>query len=250
MSIETLQNESPLYHIECRPGEVGRYVLLPGDPGRVSIIAELLDEPTKISHNREYVTYTGKLFGEKVSVTSTGMGCPSTAIAIEELKMAGADTFIRVGTSGTMQKFIEPGDLIIAWGAIRDEYTSQQYIPLEFPAVADLDVTLALRQAAINNKVSHHFGLTQTKDSFYGQHEPERMPVSGELQDRWNAWVKGGALCSEMEASTIFVVSSFLKCRAGGIMLAGGSDAELEVLLNTAVSGLKILIERDQNKLE
>ena len=163
MSIETLQKESPLYHIECRPGEVGRYVLLPGDPGRVSIIAELLDEPTKISHNREYVTYTGKLFGEKVSVTSTGMGCPSTAIAIEELKMAGADTFIRVGTSGTMQKFIEPGDLIIAWGAIRDEYTSQQYIPLEFPAVADLDVTLALRQAAINNKVRHHFGLTQTK---------------------------------------------------------------------------------------
>ena len=177
------------------------------------------------------------------------MGCPSTAIAIEELKMAGADTFIRVGTSGTMQKFIEPGDLIIAWGAIRDEYTSQQYIPLEFPAVADLDVTLALRQAARNIKVRHHIGMTQSKDSFYGQHEPERMPVSGKLQDRWNAWIKGGALCSEMEASTIFVVSSFLKCRAGGIMFAGGTGEDLNILLKTTVSGLKILIEQDQKKL-
>ena len=249
MSIETLQNKSTLYHIGCRPGEVGRYVLLPGDPGRVPIIAELLDEQKKISHNREYLTYTGKLFGENVSVTSTGMGCPSTAIAIEELKMAGADTFIRVGTSGTMQKFIEPGDLIIAWGAIRDEYTSQQYIPLEFPAVADLDVTLALRQAARNIKVRHHIGMTQSKDSFYGQHEPERMPVSGKLQDRWKAWIKGGALCSEMEASTIFVVSSFLKCRAGGIMFAGGTGEDLNILLKTTVSGLKILIEQDQKKL-
>ena len=249
MNISTQQNESALYHIGCHPGEVGRYVLLPGDPGRVSMIAELLDEPKKIAHNREYLTYTGKLFGEKVSVTSTGMGCPSTAIAIEELKMAGADTFIRVGTSGKMQKFIEPGDLIIALGAIRDEYTSQQYVPLEFPAVADLDVTLALRQAARNIKVRHHIGMTHTKDSFYGQHEPERMPVSVKLQDRWNAWIKGGTLCSEMEASTIFVVSSFLKCRAGGIMLAGGTDADLNVLLNTAVSGLKILIEQDQKKL-
>jgi uridine phosphorylase len=222
MIIDTSKTESALYHIGCRPGEVGRYVLLPGDPGRVPIIAELLDEPKKIAHNREYMTYTGKLLGEKVSVTSTGMGCPSTAIAVEELKMAGADTFIRVGTSGIMQKFIEPGDLIIAWGSIRDEYTSQQYIPLEFPAVADLDVTLSLRQAARDFKVSHHFGMTQ---------------------------IKGGTLCSEMEASTIFVVSSFLKCRAGGIMLAGGTDSDLDVLLNTAVSGLKILIEKDQNKM-
>jgi len=249
MNISTQQNESALYHIGCHLGEVGRYVLLPGDPGRVSMIAELLDEPKMIAHNREYLTYTGKLFGEKVSVTSTGMGCPSTAIAIEELKMAGADTFIRVGTSGKMQKFIEPGDLIIALGAIRDEYTSQQYVPLEFPAVADLDVTLALRQAARNIKVRHHIGMTHTKDSFYGQHEPERMPVSVKLQDRWNAWIKGGTLCSEMEASTIFVVSSFLKCRAGGIMFAGGTGEDLNILLKTTVSGLKILIEQDQKKL-
>ncbi len=149
-------NISKLYHIGCRRGEVGRYVLLPGDPGRVPMIASLLDDAKEISHNREYLTYTGTLLGEKVSVTSTGMGCPSTAIAVEELAIAGADTFIRVGTSGPMQDFIETGDLLIAWGAIRDEYTSKQYVPPEYPAVADLEVTLALRQAASDRGVRHH----------------------------------------------------------------------------------------------
>ena len=134
MGSDSTINMSKLYHIGCRRGEVGRYVLLPGDPGRVPMIASLLDDAKEISHNREYLTYTGTLLGEKVSVTSTGMGCPSTAIAVEELAIAGADTFIRVGTSGPMQDFIEAGDLLIAWGAIRDEYTSKQYVPPEYPA--------------------------------------------------------------------------------------------------------------------
>jgi uridine phosphorylase len=210
------------------------------------MIAGLLDDAREIAQNREYLTYTGKLSGEKVSVTSTGMGCPSTAIAVEELAMAGADTFIRVGTSGPMQDFIEPGDLLIAWGAIRDEFTSQQYMPLEYPAVADLDVTLALRQAARNRNLRHHVGLTQSKDSFYGQHEPERMPVARRLHDRWQAWVKGGTLCSEMEASTIFVITRILQCRAGGIMLAGGTHDDLSRLLETSVSAVSILIEQDK----
>ena len=245
MSIATELNKSVLYHIGCRRGEVGRYVLLPGDPGRVPMIAGLLEDAKEVAHNREYLTYTGKLSGEKVSVTSTGMGCPSAAIAVEELAMAGADTFIRVGTSGPMQDFIEPADLLIAWGAIRDEFTSQQYIPLEYPAVAHLDVTLALRQAARNRGLPHHVGITQSKDSYYGQHEPDRMPVAGQLQERWLAWVKGGALSSEMEASTIFVVSSILRCRAGGIMLAGGTHNDLSSLLETSVSAIEILIAQD-----
>ena len=235
-------NLSKLYHIGCRRGEVGRYVLLPGDPGRVPMIAKLLDNSKKVAHNREYLTYTGTLLGEKVSVTSTGMGCPSTAIAVEELAIAGADTFIRVGTSGPMQDFIEDGDLLIAWCAIRDEYTSKQYVPPEYPAVANLEVTLALRQAARNRGVRHHVGLTQSKDSFYGQHEPERMPVSSQLQDRWQAWISGGTLCSEMEASTIFVITRILNCRSGGIMTSGH---DLTHLLVTAVDGLKILINQD-----
>ena len=235
-----------MHHIACGPGDVGRYVFLPGDPGRVAMIASYLDDAEKVASNREYTTYSGTLLGEKVSVTSTGMGCPSTAIAVEELAMIGADTFIRVGTSGPMQPFMKAGDLVIAWGAIRDEYTSQQYEPLAFPAVADLDVTLALRQAARDRGVPYHVGITQSKDSFFGQHEPERMPVANELQNRWQAWVQGGALSSEMEASTIFVVSSVLRCRAGGIMITGGTHSDLANLLETAVAGLKHLIERDR----
>ena len=234
-----------MYHIECRAGDVGRYVFLPGDPGRVPLIAAFLDDAQEVANHREYTTYTGTLLGEKVSVTSTGIGCPSTAIAIEELAQIGADTFIRVGTSGMMQPFMEQGDLVITWGAVRDEYTSQQYMPLEYPAVADVDVTLALRQAARQRGVRHHVGLTQSKDSFYGQHEPERMPVAGQLSERWNAWIKGGVLCSEMEASTLFVVSRILGKRAGGIMIAGGTSDSLDTLLGTAVEAVKILIEKE-----
>jgi len=240
-----LQSER-MYHIECKTGDVGRYVLLPGDPGRVPLIAAFLDDAQKVAQHREYTTYTGTLLGEKVSVTSTGIGCPSTAIAVEELAMIGADTFIRVGTSGMMQPFMEAGDLIITWGAVRDEYTSQQYMPLEYPAVADVDVTLALRQAARQRGIRHHVGLTQSKDSFYGQHEPERMPVAEQLTNRWDAWIQGGVLCSEMEASTLFVVSGVLGKRAGGIMIAGGTTDSLDTLLGTAVAAVKILIEKDK----
>jgi len=241
------RNQEVMYHIGCRRGDVGRYVLLPGDPARVPMIASYLDDAEEVAYNREYRTFTGTLLGEKVSVTSTGMGCPSTAIAVEELAKIGANTFIRVGTSGKMQDFMEPGDLVIAWAAIRDEYTSQQYEPLAFPAVADHDVSLALRQAARGSGLRHHVGICQSKDSFYGQHEPERMPVARHLQDRWSAWVQGGALASEMEASTIFVVSRVLGCRAGGIMIFGGTHNDLSNLLATAVAGVKLLIEWDNN---
>lgn len=237
-----------MYHIHCRPGDVGRYVFLPGDPGRVPLIASYLDDAREVAHHREYRTFTGTLAGEKVSVTSTGMGCPSTAIAIEELAACGADTFIRVGTSGPMQDFLEQGDLVIAWAAIRDEYTSQQYEPLAYPAVADHTVTLALRQAARDRSVRHHVGICQSKDSFFGQHEPERMPIANRLKDRWAAWVQGGALSSEMEASTIFVVSRVLNCRAGGIMLVGGTGNDLSNLLGTAVAGVRRLIAWDKGE--
>jgi uridine phosphorylase len=234
------------HHIHCRPGDVGRYVLLPGDPGRVPLIAAALDEARPVASHREFTTYTGSLLGEPVSVTSTGIGCPSTAIAVEELAAIGADTFIRVGTSGRMQPFIEPGDLLITWGAVRDEFTSQQYMPLAFPAVADLDVILALRQAARARGVRHHVGVTHSKDSFFGQHEPQRMPVGRDLLDRWNAWIQAGVLCSEMEASTLFVLARLLRRRAGGVMIAGGTASDLNNLIQTAVQAVRILIEQDR----
>lgn len=240
------QADTVQHHIHCRAGDVGRYVLLPGDPGRAPLIAEFFDNARQVAHHREYNTYTGTLLGEKVSVTSTGIGCPSTAIAVEELAAIGADTFIRVGTSGRMQPFMQENDLVITWGAVRDEFTSQQYLPLPFPAVADHDVILALRQAARARGVRHHVGVSHSKDSFFGQHEPQRMPVGYELQERWNAWVQAGVLCSEMEASTLFVVSRFLGKRAGGLMISGGTHNPLETLIGTAIEAIKILIEQDR----
>ena len=244
-----------LYHIQMKKGDVGRYVFLPGDPGRCEKIASYFDNPQMVANNREYKTYTGTLLGEKVSVTSTGIGCPSTAIAVEELIMIGVDTFIRVGTSGGMQPYLRPGDLAIVTGAIRDEGTTLHYMPPEFPAVANIDVVTALRDAAVRLGKPHHLGITQSKDSFYGQHKPDRMPVASRLLERWKAWKDGGAICSEMEAATIFVLSSIYRKRAGGIMLIAANQEsddpnvgvvhELDDLLETSIEAVKILIEKD-----
>lgn len=246
------------HHLDIAKGDVGRYVFLPGDPGRCELIASRFDSPRKVASKREYETWTGELSGVPVSVTSTGIGGPSAAIAIEELVKYGADTFIRVGTSGAMQETINPGDLGIASAAIRDEGTSRHYMPLEFPAVADIDVTLALRSAANKTDRTVHVGVAQSKDSFYGQHEPGRMPIGPELQDRWNAWMAGGAICSEMEAATLYVVASTLGVRAGGIMMIAGHPDQrpmtaeerarctLDPLIDVAVAGLVELIEADK----
>ena len=136
------------FHIRCKPGDVGGYCLLPGDPGRCKAIAEWFDDPVHVVTNREYVTYTGTLLGEKVSVCSTGIGGPSAAIAMEELHNIGVDTFIRVGTCGGIAMDVQPGDVVVATGAVRFEHTSLEYAPLEFPAVADFDVTAALKKAS------------------------------------------------------------------------------------------------------
>ena len=140
------------YHIQLGKGDVGRYVLLPGDPKRCEKIAAHFDNPVKMADSREYVTYTGYLEGEKVSVTSTGIGGASASIAMEELVKIGADTFIRVGTCGGMQIPVKSGDLVIATGAIRMEGTSREYAPIEYPAVADFHMVQALVQAAKKGK--------------------------------------------------------------------------------------------------
>jgi uridine phosphorylase len=238
------------HHIQLEPGDVGRYVLLPGDPGRCEVIAQYFDNPRHIATNREYVTYTGTLDGVPVSVTSTGIGCPSSAIAVEELVRVGADTFIRVGTSGSIQPDTASGELAIITGAIRDEGTSQQYLPLAFPAVADLEVVSALKKSAEHLQQKYRTGITQSKDSFYGEVEPERSGVPQQLLDRWRAWELGGAICSEMEASTIFIIASMLRVRAGGVMAmwAEGGITSLDGLIATAVGGLRELIKMDQDK--
>ena len=242
-------NDEKQYHIQLKKGDVGKYVLLPGDPGRCEPIAALFDNPVHVATNREYNTYTGYLDGVKVSVTSTGIGCPSAAIALEELVRVGADTFIRVGTSGHIQPDSVSGELAIISAAIRDEGTSKHYMPIEFPAIADIDLVMAIKRAAEKNKARYRIGITQSKDSFYGQHEPERMGVASELLSRWKAWEIGGAICSEMEASTLFIVASMLRVRAGGIMVMHGEGelGSLEPLIETAVLALRELIKGDQN---
>ena len=170
-----------LYHIQVAKGEVGRYVIMPGDPKRCAKIAKYFDDPVLIADNREFITYTGTLDGEKVSVTSTGIGGPSASIAMEELYRCGADTFVRIGTCGGMQPEVKSGDIVIATGAIRMEGTSREYAPIEFPAVPDLKVTNALADAAEQKGYPYHTGVVQCKDSFYGQHEPETKPVADEL---------------------------------------------------------------------
>ncbi len=207
------------YHIQVARGEVGRYVILPGDPKRCALIAEYLDDPRLIADNREFVTYTGVLDGERVSVTSTGIGGPSASIAMEELVRCGADTFIRVGTCGGMQPEIHSGDLVIATGAVRMEGTSKEYAPIEYPAVPDLTVTNALVDAASEMGVPFHTGVVQCKDAFYGQHEPEVMPVGYELENKWEAWKKLGCLASEMESAALFIVASHLHVRVGTCLL-------------------------------
>ena len=203
------------YHIQCVKGDVGRYVFLPGDPGRCESIASHFDNPVHVGMNREYNIYTGYLLGEKVSVCSTGIGGPSAAIAMEELKMVGADTFIRVGTCGGISLDILPGDIVVANGAIRFEHTSMEYAPIEFPAVGDFELTAALKLASEELGYRTHVGIVQCKDSFYGQHSPERSPVYYELQQKWESWKRLGVKASEMESAALFVIAAALGVRCG-----------------------------------
>ena len=209
------EDASRQYHIQVAKGEVGRYVIMPGDPKRCVKIAQYFDNPVLIADNREYITYTGTLDGVKVSVTSTGIGGPSASIAMEELSRCGADTFVRIGTCGGMQPEVKSGDIVIATGAIRMEGTSREYAPIEYPAVANLDVTNALVAAAKEKGLSCHTGVVQCKDAFYGQHEPEAMPVGYELLNKWEAWKRLHVKASEMESAALFVVANALNCRCG-----------------------------------
>lgn len=224
------------YHIQVGKGDVGRYVILPGDPKRCEKIASYLDDVKLIADSREYVTYTGTLEGEKVSVTSTGIGGPSASIALEELVKCGADTFVRVGTCGGMQMDVKSGDIVIANAAIRMEGTSKEYAPVEYPAVAHPDVLFALIEAAKRADVSWHVGVSQCKDAFYGQHNPELMPVSYELENKWEAWIRMGAMASEMESAALFIVGSFLRVRVGSLfVVVANQEREKKGLDNPVV---------------
>jgi uridine phosphorylase len=214
------------YHIQTQPGQVGSYALLTGDPGRVEMIASRLEGAGEIAANREFRSWSGTLGGVPVTVTSTGIGGPSAAIAVEELCDSGVHTFIRIGTCGAMQPDQRSGDLVIAQAAVRDEGTTRQYAPLAWPAVADPDITMALRKAAAEKGARCSLGVVHSKDSFYGEMDPGRMPVAESLKQRWQAWIRLGVLATEMECAALFAVAAVRRVRAGAVLVVINESPE------------------------
>lgn len=259
--VDYTEGSGKQYHTGVGPEDIGKYIIMPGDPKRCVKIAEHFDNPKLVADVREYVTYTGTLLGEKVSVTSTGIGGPSASIAIEELSKCGAHTFIRVGTCGGMQEEVMGGDIVIATGAVRMEGTSREFAPIEYPAVSDIHCVNALMTAANNLGVNNHVGVVQCKDSFFGQHEPEVMPVSYELENKWQAWLRMGCLASEMESAALFIAGQFLRVRVGSCFLVVANQErakkglpnkqahDTDMAIKVGVEALKELIKKDKNNL-
>ena len=255
-----LDSKTKQYHINVSEGEIGKYCILPGDPGRCEKIAAYFDNPVHVSYNREYNIYNGYINGELVTVCSTGIGGPSAAIAMEELAACGAHTFIRVGTCGGISLDVKSGDIVIASGAIRQDGTSLEYAPIEFPAVSDSDVLFALKQSSKKLGFSTHTGVVQAKDSFYGQHSPKRMPTSPKLLYQWEAWKRLGVLASEMESGALFTVAASLSVRCGSVFavvwnqeryelgMDDGSDEthDTDSAIKVAIEALKSLIASDK----
>ena len=253
-----MQEMERQFHLRCGSGDVGRYCILPGDPGRVEAIAALFDDAHPVAYHREFNLWTGTLLGEKVTACSTGIGGPSAAIALEELHRCGADTFIRTGTCGGIDINVKSGDIVVATGAVRYEHTSLEYAPIEFPAVADLDITNCLVQATRQLGLPLHTGIVQCKDSFYGQHSPDTSPVFYELKQKWESWKRLGVKASEMESAALFVVAAARGCRCGSCFHvvwnqereAAGLDQDMSEntssSVKVAVEALKLLIEQDR----
>lgn len=258
--IDYTEGSGKQYHIGVGPEDIGEYVILPGDPGRVPKIAKYFDNAVKVGESREFVTYTGYLNGVKVSCTSTGVGGPSASIALEELVAIGAKTFIRIGTCGGMQLDVKSGDVVVASGAVRAEGTSKEYAPIEFPAVPSVKVANELAEAAERLGVPHHVGVVQCKDSFYGQHRPETLPNHDELLRKWDAWIRLDCKASEMESAALFIVGQYLKVRVGSCFLvvanqtraAAGLDNpqvhDTDMAIKVAVEAMRSLIDEDKKK--
>ena len=253
-----MQKLDKMFHIACTADDIGRYCILPGDPGRGPAIAAYFDDAKQVAYNREYNVWTGTLLGEKVTACSTGIGGPSASIAMEELHKCGADTFIRTGTCGGIDVNVQSGDIVVATGAVRFEHTSLEYAPLEFPAVADFGLVDCLVRATKALGYPLHTGIVQCKDSFYGQHDPAASPVYYELQQKWESWKRLGVKASEMESAALFVVAAALGCRCGSCVHvvwnqereAAGLDQKMSEDTSTsvrvAVEALKLQIEADR----
>ncbi|HET9847157.1 MAG TPA: nucleoside phosphorylase [Candidatus Dormibacteraeota bacterium] len=217
------------YHIRAKPGDVGEAVLLPGDPGRVESIAKLLDHPRLIGRNREFTIYTGELDGRPLSVCSTGIGSPSTAIAVEELAAIGATMFVRVGTTGSIQQQVHFGDLVVATAAVRDEGTTPGYVPVGYPAVADWELVQGMLAAGTALNYRMHAGIVRSHDSLYTDLHAAQMPRREELAIALQVWHRAHVLCNDMESSTIFVLGSLRGLRAGSVLTVTNEPGEGDI---------------------
>ena len=245
--MDAVQKIEHVKHLPIKFGEVARYVIVPGDPNRVPVIAESLENVIDQGQNREFNAYKGTHKGIEVSVVSTGIGCPSTAIAVEELSHIGAEVFIRIGTSGSVDKSAKKGDIFIATAAVRDDGTSKQYIPIEFPAIASHNVVSNLIKASENLNIDSKVGICQSKDSFFGETEPERMPVAPYLDFKWKSWQKGSVGASEMEAATLFTISQIKRIEAGAILAIETSDKDTIKKMTEIVLESITYMEREKN---
>ena len=209
------------YHLKIQEGDVAPYVLLPGDPKRVPIVASYWDEAHFVADNREHVTYTGVYKGVPISCTSTGMGCPSTAIAMEELARCGVKNFIRIGTCGTFQDYVKKGDLQIFDSACRYDGCSKAYAPLEYPAVASHEVVEACIQAAKELEKRYHVGTTRTQDTFYANYPEPGSSFNNFWQSRWKEFYPDlkrlNVLGGEMETSIVLVLTRIWGLRGGAV---------------------------------
>lgn len=251
-----LKTDQKQFHVPVAPGDIGGYCILPGAPERCEQIAKFLDNPVHVGQNREFNVWNGTLDGVTVTVCSTGIGGPSTAIAVEELAACGGHTFIRVGTCGGIAIPVKSGDVVIASGAVRQDGTSHEYAPPEFPAVANAEVLFALMKAAKDAGYDYHTGVVQSKDAFYGQHAPQKMPTSSALLEKWAAWKALGVLASEMEASTLYTVGAARGLRTGSVFhviwnqerFAAGLDTHAQEdhdttkAIKTAIEAIRVMI--------
>ena len=252
-----------MYHIAASEKDIGEYAILTGDPKRVEEIAGFLENPEFVAQNREYTTWRGVLEGKTVNVMSVGIGGPSMAIGVEELYKLGCRNFIRVGTCGGIDLKVKAGDLVIANAAVRQEGTGIEYLPVIFPAVSDFDMTAAIKASAVENGFAGHMhiGVVQSKDSFYGEMEPERMPEKEKLRALWDIYKKTGVLASEMECAALFLTAMSLGARAGAVLLAiwnkerenemgdGAESHDTSVMYKVAVDAVRECIRNSNNKV-
>jgi len=244
------------YHIGLAAGEVGGYVLVPGDPFRTELIARHLEDAREMAWSREFRTFTGRVGDAPVSTSSSGIGGPSMAIAVEELADLGAHTFLRVGTCGGSQPHVRTGDLVIATGAVRSEATPDAYVPREYPAIASHEVVGACLDAAAAAGARHHRGVIRSVDALYADLLPDRLPRAAEVRAELQTWTRAGVVANDMESATLMVITALRGLRSGVILVCADEvgagqiehlqPSDMDRLLAVAVDAVRRLVERDR----